>query len=58
MYAIRSYYATSATIQKLRNSINAIQAKADALTPQMGADERRAKISAIETDIENHKKEA
>lgn len=48
---------TSATIQKLRNSINAIQAKADALTPQMGADERRAKISDIEIDIENHKKE-
>lgn len=50
--------ATSTDIQKLRASLNAILTKVDALTPEMSADVRNAKISEIEADIQKHKKMA
>lgn len=45
----------SKQIQTLRQSVMNIQEKANALTPNMGADARNAKIAEIEKDIENHK---
>ena len=46
---------TSSDILKLRASLSAIQAKVNALTAELSAEARNARLTEIETDIETHK---
>lgn len=45
-------------ILKLRTSVSAIQTKVNAITPELTAEERNARLSEIEKDIEAHKEMA
>ena len=45
-------------IKELRQSLSAIQAKANKLTPELGADERNVLLADVEADIEKHKEMA
>ena len=46
---------TNTDILKLKSSLSAIQTKVNALSPDLSADERNARLTEIETDIEAHK---
>lgn len=46
---------TNIDILKLKSSLSAIQTKVNALSPDLSADERNARLTEIETDIEAHK---
>lgn len=49
---------TNTDILKLKKSLAAIQAKVNDITPDMSTDDRNARFSAIEADINAHKKMA
>jgi len=46
---------TNVEIQQLRKSVSEIQRKANEITAEMGTDQRNARITEIENDIETHK---
>ena len=56
-YTIEGSQASN-DILKLRTSVSAIQTKVNAITPELTAEERNARLSEIEKDIEAHKEMA